>query len=123
MTQEAKRLKEFRQKIGLTQIQLAQELSVGQDTISRYENGSYAIPIDVIKHLYIKYKLNYIWFFHGFGKSKVDEIAKATLTTDLKEVLLENSILKEKVKILEDRFERITLALDQRIDKMERLQP
>ncbi|WP_099368116.1 helix-turn-helix domain-containing protein [Sphingobacterium sp. 1.A.4] len=107
MTQESKRFKEFRQIIGLTQIELSEELGINQDVVSRYESGTYVVPIDIVKELYKKHKLNYIWFFHGFGKPRVDEIAKSTITTDLKEVLLENKILKEKVRVLEDRFEKL----------------
>lgn len=122
ITQEAKRFKDFRKSIGLTQVELADDLGIKQDVISRYESGAYSIPIDVVKFLYTKHKLSYIWFFHGFGKKIVDEKPKATLTTDLKEVLLENNILKEKIKVLENRFERLDSSLDQRLKNLERLQ-
>ncbi|MGJ1359998.1 helix-turn-helix domain-containing protein [Sphingobacterium siyangense] len=122
MTQEAKRFKDFRKSLGLTQYQIADDLGVKQDFISRYERGTYTIPLDIVKQLYFKYKLSYIWFFHGYGKKIVDEIPRATIATDLKEVLLENNILKEKIKVLEDRFERLDVSIDKRIAKLERLQ-
>lgn len=122
MTQEAKRFKDFRQTIGLTQVELADALGVKQDVISRYESGKYTIPLDVVKQLYLKYKLSYTWFFHGYGKQRVDDVARATISTDLKEVLLENNILKEKIKVLEDRFERLDISIDKRISNLERLQ-
>lgn len=122
ITQEAKRFKDFRKSIGLTQVELANDLGVKQDVISRYESGTYTIPLDVVKFLYTKHKLNYVWFFHGYGKKIVDEKVKATLTTDLKEVLLENNILKEKVKVLEDRFEKLDESIDKRLRILERLQ-
>ncbi|WGQ15621.1 helix-turn-helix domain-containing protein [Sphingobacterium faecium] len=122
ITQEAKRFKDFRKSIGLTQVELADDLGIKQDVISRYESGKYVIPLDVVKFLYTKYKLNYVWFFHGFGKKIVDEKAKATLTTDLKEVLLENNILKEKIKVLEGRFEKLDESIDKRLRILERLQ-
>ncbi len=112
MTQESKRLREFRKSIGLTQAELSEQLGIKQDVISRYENGTYSIPLDVVKTLYKNHKLNYEWFFHGFGKPKVGEIAKATITTDLKEVLLENKILKEKVRVLENRLENLSKTVD-----------
>ncbi|MDR0266082.1 MAG: helix-turn-helix domain-containing protein [Sphingobacterium sp.] len=123
MTQEAKRFKDFRKTIGLTQDQLADALGIKQDLISRYERGVYTIPLDIVKQLYFKYKLNYTWFFHGFGKQQVDEVAKATITTDLKEVLLENNILKEKLRVLEDRFERLDASIEKRLSNLERLKP
>jgi len=115
LSQEAKRLRSFRKNIGVSQVELAKEIGVTQDTISRYESGEYAIPLDLVKHLYKKYKLNYTWFFHGFGKSKVDEVAKATIVTDLKEVLMENNILKTKVKVLEEQLQKVA----DRVDRLE----
>lgn len=123
MTQEAKRFKDFRQTIGLTQIELAEALGIKQDVVSRYESGKYTIPLDIVKQLYLKYKLSYTWFFHGYGKKIVDEISRATIATDLKEVLLENNILKEKIKVLEDRFERLDSSIEKRLSNLERLKP
>jgi transcriptional regulator with XRE-family HTH domain len=123
MTQEAKRFKDFRKTIGLTQYELADTLGVKQDLISRYERGAYTIPLDIVKQLYFKYKLSYVWFFHGYGKQTVDDVGRATIATDLKEVLLENNILKEKIKVLEDRFERLDASIDKRLSNLERLKP
>jgi|SRR5690606_37233482 len=111
MKSEGLRLREFRNNILLNQTELAEILGVNQDTISRYENGTYLIPLDVVKTLHLRFKLNYTWFFHGMGKPKLDEVSKATITTDLKEVLLENKILKEKIKALEKRYDKIEARL------------
>lgn len=112
MTKEALRLKEYRTILNLSQKDLAEVLGVKQDLISRYENGAYTIPLDIVKQLYLKYKMSYVWFFHGIGKPKLDEISKATITTDLKEVLLENNLLKEKIKYIEKELNTLTSRLE-----------
>lgn len=112
MKQEAIRFKDFRQTLGMTQAQLADELGVTQVRIAKFETGILNVPIDMVKTMYKKYKLSYVWFFHGFGKQRVDDVSKATITTDLKEVLLENKILKEKISVLEKRLEQFSMRLE-----------
>ncbi|UIR56354.1 helix-turn-helix transcriptional regulator [Sphingobacterium sp. SRCM116780] len=112
MKKEAQRLKEFRTLLGLTQTEFSEGVEVSQAYLSKYENGQYEIPIDFVKALYRKYKLNYEWFFHGYGKPILGQIQRATITTDVKELLLENKILKSKIESIEKKITYLMEQLD-----------
>lgn len=80
---------------------MADLLDTKQTIISKYESGSLNIPIEVVKILRLKHKLNYDWFFHGVGKMKADEVERKTITTDLKALILDNNITKSKLEQLQ----------------------
>lgn len=98
---ESKRLRKFRKYIGLNQSQLAYALDSKQTIISKYESGALNIPIDVVKALRVQFNLNYDWFFHGVGKMKTDTVERTTITTDLKNIILDNETIKSKVEKLD----------------------
>ena len=68
---EGKRLRLFIEREELTQYDLAEIVGKGQSTINKYLDGSVKIPLEVVKTLHIKLKLNYSWFFHGEGSMKL----------------------------------------------------
>lgn len=105
--EESKRFKKFRKSIGLTQQEMADLLETKQTIISKYESGSLNIPIEAVKTLRLKYKLNYDWFFHGVGKMKTDAVERNTITTDLKALILDNNITKSKLEQLHRDFMRL----------------
>lgn len=47
------RIKELRKEAGLSQIELAEELGMKQNTISQYESGTYCPSVDVVFKLCI----------------------------------------------------------------------
>ena len=98
---EAKQFKTFRKSIGISQIDLAAELDCSQSEISKYEKGEYQIPIKAVKHLHIKYKMSYHWYFHREGHMKDNEQIKPTIVTDIASLKEDNKYLVEKVKKLE----------------------
>lgn len=107
---ETKRLKTFRKAFGISQTEIATTLGVTQSNMSRIERGEYPMSIDMVKKLHEAYQLNYTWLFHGTGKMKSEAPEKRTITTDLKQVLLENEVLKEKVFQLEKDFRELHTA-------------
>ncbi len=112
--EESKRFKKFRQSLGLTQIQMADVLSTKQTIVSKYESGSLQIPLEVVKILRLQYNLNYEWFFHGVGKMKIDGVERNTITTDLKNLLLDNDLTKKKL----EQFQRDLIKLIRKVDDL-----
>ena len=107
ITEESKRFKKFRKSIGLTQVEMAELLETQQTVISKYESGQLNIPIDAIKVLRLKYNMNYDWFFHGTGQMKTDKVERNTITTDIKNMMLDINITKAKLEQIHRDFVRL----------------
>lgn len=99
--QEAKQFKTFRTEEGISQKELAKELGCAQSDISKYENGTYAIPATAVKILHEKYQMSYRWYFHREGKRKDTQVIKPTLTTDIVKIKEDQLFLMQKVSKLE----------------------
>lgn len=81
-------IKKFRENLGLTQQEFADELKISRVSLSGYENGKVSTP-PYIKKLALCL----------FGDNKSQKIGKMN-----KELKKENKILKEKVKYLEKKL-------------------
>lgn len=67
----SKRLKELREKSGLTQEQLANELGVSRGAISYYEKGTRTPDIEFIDSLYVFFNFEYpIEYIMGYSNNK-----------------------------------------------------
>lgn len=93
---EGKRLQEFMKHVGLKQTDLAELLGTEQPTISKYINGSRKIPLDAVKTLHIKHKLNYNYFFHGTGPLKAGD-APQKLLQNMNDIIASLSIIMATV--------------------------
>ena len=65
--QMGSRFKIFRQTIGKTQKQLADELKLYQSTITNMEKGKTCPAIAYLHYFYDKYRLNADWLINGIG--------------------------------------------------------
>lgn len=93
ITEEAQRLKVFREAEGLNQTDFAAKLGTVHSIISRYERGRLNIPIDFVKEMHRAFNLSFTWFFTGKGNRKhIDE--KANLITDVKTLATNQEILQ-----------------------------
>lgn len=56
------RLKQLRKEKGITQLKMAMDLNMNQNTISRYENGSHQADYETLKKLadYFDVSIDYI---------------------------------------------------------------
>ena len=61
------RLKQIRQKLGITQIVMAEELGVSNVDMSRYETGVVEPNLCFLTKLYTKYRVNLNWLLSGVG--------------------------------------------------------
>lgn len=107
ITQESKRFRAFRKFIKISQKDLASNLGISQSDISKYENGEYQIPIEVIRRLNEKYQMNYEWFFNGIRPMQKPMQDSKSLTTDISQMKSEHEILIEKIKSLESMLKKI----------------
>lgn len=99
---EALQLKTFRKSIKLSQKNLAAELKRPQSIISKYETGDLVIPYDVIKHMHLKYGMNYEWYFHSVPPMRLKpQESKITLVKDIAAMSSNIKFLEEKTKQLE----------------------
>jgi transcriptional regulator with XRE-family HTH domain len=106
VTEEARRFKEFRKAENLTQKQLGEILSKEQATIQRYEKGTFAIPIEVVKALHENYQMSLDWFFLGKG-SRLYVPQKGSLVTDMKTFETNQSILTTQLAGLKQEFNKL----------------
>lgn len=110
LSPEAKRLKLFRKAFGITQQEIADKIGKSKQLVGQYENGIVPMPLDFVKAMHKHFEMNYTWFLSGVGRLKQEAPEKKTTLYDLKEVLLENAILKEKVAKLEADFKELHAA-------------
>ncbi|MEO0471164.1 MAG: helix-turn-helix transcriptional regulator [Bacteroidota bacterium] len=71
--QDFERLKIFRQSLGLSQGEFADQLKIAQPTYSNYERGKVAIAFSLCKKLLKLFRLNLNWLAEGIGTMKVSE--------------------------------------------------
>ena len=62
------RLKKTREALNISQIRLAEQLSVSQGTISKWERGLCEIPYSVMEYLAKTYNINLHWLLTGEGE-------------------------------------------------------
>lgn len=118
ITQEAKRLRDFRESLKMNQSEFAEVLNTRQDTLSRYESGKLGIPFDIIRILHRKFKMNYQWFFDGVGPMKTTEVTRPSLITDLSALQVDFEIMKKaynsqnlKIKALERELDALKFVI------------
>lgn len=99
------RIKEIREKIFITQQQMANVLNVRKQAISDYERGINTIPTKALIILINDYNININWLLSGKGNmllSDTDNINTSQhiqeLNDKIKELEIENKVLKELVK-------------------------
>jgi len=101
------RLKVFLKEIGVSQSDLAEELGLQRSVVNRWVLGNVTIPAYAIVHLHRKYKMSYKWFFDGTG-SKFDKAEdKKTLITDVSDMKVEITWLKEKLVAYTKMYEKL----------------
>ncbi|TDQ12796.1 helix-turn-helix domain-containing protein [Pedobacter metabolipauper] len=97
VTEEAKRFKEFRKAENLIQKDMGDVVGKDAATITRYENGDFIIPIDVVKLMHEKLDMDYTWFFTGKGKRKHIPM-KSNLVKDVTTIATDQAILYNQVE-------------------------
>jgi|GEM_PF-1216517 len=109
LTDEAKRLKIFRQQEGLTQQEFAEKLGNGirQPTIQRYESGRLIIPIDVVKDINKIFGISLEWFFNGSGTAKNSKEKEGGLITVTRNLQNDYDLLMNEVKSLKKEFKKL----------------
>lgn len=99
LTDEAKRLRVFRQSEGLNQEDFSEPLSVTRSVITKYEKGYLNIPFEIIKEIHLKYNMSLHWFATGKGDSKhIPE--KSNLTRDVPILITNYNLLITQVESL-----------------------
>jgi len=102
--QMAARFKQFREEEGLSQDAIAEKTSTPRSNISKYDNGSYNLPIDFILDLKKYYRLSIDWLFTGEGSHKSEVVKNNTLVTDIKTLNDNNIYLHAELKSLKKEF-------------------
>lgn len=98
---EAERFRVFRKAEGLSLEELAEILGKkNHSTISKYESGTYNIPIGVVKTMHMKLQMSYEWFFHGKGNRKYTA-EKTNLVTDIKSYENAQALISNRVDAIE----------------------
>lgn len=107
ISEESKRFRAFRKFINVSQKDLANNLGISQSDVSKYENGEYQIPLEVIRKLNEVYQMNYEWFFNGVRPMQKPMKDSKSLTTDIGQMKSDYEILIQKVKSLESMLKKI----------------
>jgi phage repressor protein C with HTH and peptisase S24 domain len=89
-----KRLKELRERIGLSQTELANKLGKARQTIQNYESGATDIPTSAIYMLVQEYKLRPDWLLDGTGDMFLPDGYDPTLMSQDEKLF--NRMRKEK---------------------------
>ena len=100
-----KNIKLFRERLGLTQEQLADFLGVKREVISYYENGSRAIPVEAIKKLSDFFGIEMVELMEENAHLREANIAFAFRaeelnTKDLESITLFRRIVKNYLKLV-----------------------
>lgn len=61
------RLKEIREKQGLSGAAFAKELGIPQKTYHNYESGKNQVPAEIARKIYERFKVSLIWLLTGEG--------------------------------------------------------
>ena len=99
------RLKEIREKIFSTQLNMAKALNVSRQAVNEYERGNNIIPTKALIILINDYNININWLLSGQGNMLLSDTEKAStaqhiqeLNDKIKELEIENKLLKELIK-------------------------
>lgn len=99
------RLKEIREKIFSTQLNMAKALNVSRQAVNEYERGNNIIPTKALIILINDYNININWLLSGQGNMLLSDTEKAStaqhiqeLNDKIKELEIENKVLKELIK-------------------------
>lgn len=99
------RLKEIREKIFSTQLNMAKALNVSRQAVNEYERGNNIIPTKALIILINDYNVNINWLLSGKGNMLLTDTEKASTTQQIqelnnkiKELEIENKLLKELIK-------------------------
>ncbi|WP_160067489.1 helix-turn-helix domain-containing protein [Sphingobacterium bovisgrunnientis] len=80
---EAARFVKFREKMELSQVEIAKILETKQPNISKIEKGERPLTFSMLRILRKKYKLNINWYITGQGTMLNEEEDKSTILADL----------------------------------------
>lgn len=80
---EAARFVKFRQKLQISQVEMAKTLETKQPNISKIEKGDRPLSFAMLRILRTKYKLNINWYITGQGTMLNDPEDKSTLMADI----------------------------------------
>ncbi|KFN40863.1 MAG: hypothetical protein JU82_00340 [Sulfuricurvum sp. MLSB] len=83
MQEIAKRLKEAREKIGKTQVEMAQEFNYSKQIYNNLEHGKRRLQIEEVTILKHKFKIDPNWLIFGEGNMKIEENENKIKLTDL----------------------------------------
>ena len=99
------RLKEIREKIFSTQLNMAKALNVSRQAVNEYERGNNIIPTKALIILINDYNININWLLSGQGNMLLSDTEKINtsqqiqeLNNKIKELEIENKVLKELIK-------------------------
>lgn len=67
------RIREFRRKMGLTQVQLAKQLNIGQGTLSGYETGRFEPDMSTMRNMADFFKVSLDELFGDTSKATNNE--------------------------------------------------
>ncbi|MBQ4523044.1 MAG: helix-turn-helix domain-containing protein [Lachnospiraceae bacterium] len=109
-------LSELRHESNLTQAQLGEKIGVTNKTISRWENGNYLPPVEMLQQLSMEYNVSINELLAGERlsdssyKEKAEENIKKVLSVSAFTVKEKQEFFKKKWK-KDHRFQRITTAI------------
>lgn len=99
------RLKEIREKIFSTQLNMAKALNVSRQAVNEYERGNNIIPTKALIILINDYNVNINWLLAGKGNmlltdTDIENTSQQihVLNEKVKELEIENKVLKELIK-------------------------
>ena len=105
--QTAARFKQFREKEALNQELIAEKTETSRTTISKYENGTYTIPIDFILAMKKHFRMSIDWLFTGEGSHKGEVLKNKTLIHDIGILSDNNTYLSAEIKRLKKDFYKL----------------
>lgn len=93
------RLKEFRESLGMTHVQMADSIGIERSTYSKYEKEGVKIPGYAIIILEVKYKVNPTWLRSGQGEKYQETInnSEAIQRNAISETNIQNLNQKEEM--------------------------
>ena len=104
------RIAELRKKHGLSQIELAHNLDIAQNTLSQYESGKRNIPVKTVDKLadFFNVPLNYLLGLPEISDQTNKDLLDVTLVKEIHEATEVNHYLKLGWKLLQVGFESFT---------------
>lgn len=96
ITDEAKRLKAFRQAENLTMEEFGAVLGKTKSWVHKIEHGLRRIRVDEIRTLREKYNMSYEWFYNGKGK-RIESDKEENLIKVTSDMRNEIELLRQKL--------------------------